>query len=186
MRCLRRYILGGLLSLGVVACGFDASAANTQARATTTTASSRPSVGGVETTAPDPSPTPALFATGCGEGLADLSGPLTGAWRGSDGGTYYLRQAGDCLWWFGTHLTELEEAGGQLGWANVAVGRIVGDEIYIEWSDVPLGTAQGRGTLVLRVSDHDDRIEKIDAPHDGGFGGSFWDRIKPGPSSSQP
>ena len=31
-------------------------------------------------------------------------GELTGAWAGSDGGVYYIRHVGDCVWWFGTEL----------------------------------------------------------------------------------
>ena len=131
------------------------------------------------------SASPALFATGCGEGLADLSGPLTGTWRADDGGVYYLRQAGDCLWWFGMSFDELDESGGQppWGWANVALGRIVDDVIYLEWGDV-VGNFPGRGTLTLEVSSDGDHIDKIDELRPGFFGGSSWERLTPQPSPS--
>lgn len=67
----------------------------------------------------------------------------------------------------------------------MAVGRIVEDDIYLEWSDV-LGEARSRGRLTLRLSDGGDRIEKVDESRSGYFGGSVWDRIRPQPSASQP
>ena len=186
MRRFMAYTFVGLISFVVVACGSDVSSAGSRRASRGTVTATEPINGVSESASEAPSPTPALFATGCGEGLIDLSGRLSGSWRGSDGGVYYLRQAGECLWWFGTHLTELEEAGGQPGWANVAVGRIVEDKIYVEWSDVPLGTTMGRGTLILRMSDGYDYIETIDQPQNGDFGASSWNRIRPSPSASQP
>jgi hypothetical protein len=32
---------------------------------------------------------------------------LTGAWSGDDGGVSYIRQVGECVWWFGTELVTL-------------------------------------------------------------------------------
>ena len=47
--------------------------------------------------------------------------------QGSEGGVYYIRQVGDCLWWFGTELRDIEPGlTGQLGFANVASGRVDG------------------------------------------------------------
>lgn len=179
--------LAGALLVVLAACGIDLSSAEAATRAPVAAPdTSGPSAGESPSTTQAAAATPDLFATGCGDGLIDLSGPLTGSWRANDGGVYYLRQAGGCLWWFGTHLTELKPAGGQPGWANVAVGHIVGDDIYLEWSDVPLGTTQGRGTLTLRVAEGGDRIVKIDQPVNGDFGGSFWDRITPHSSESEP
>ena len=187
MRRVLEYGLAGVLSVALAACGIDLSSAEVATRAPVAEPDrSGPSAGESSSRTQAAAATPDLFATGCGDGLIDLSGPLTGSWRANDGGVYYLRQAGGCLWWFGTHLTELEEAGGQPGWANVAVGHIVGDDIYLEWSDVPLGTSQGRGTLTLRVAEGGDRIVKIDQPVNGDFGGSFWDRIRPHSSESEP
>lgn len=175
--------VAGVLVLVVGACGSTASSAQPGRPTQAATPSISPATGVLVS---KPSASPAAFATGCGDGLPDLSGPLTGSWLGDDGGVYYLRQAGACLWWFGTNLTEVEEMGRQPGWANVAVGRIAEDLIYIEWSDVPLGDTLGRGTLTLRLSDTRDRIEKVDEAWAGMFGATSWERIKPKPSPSQP
>ena len=62
-------------------------------------------------------------ATGCSsDAIADDAGQLTGVWTADDGGRYYLRQMGDCIWWFRTELQEVGD-GDQSGFANVAVGR---------------------------------------------------------------
>ena len=175
-------IAGGVFA-AMVGCGSESATADTADRAPTGARSASPRT--VQSTGPTASPSPALFATGCGEGLVDLSGPLTGTWRGDDAGVYYLRQEGDCLWWFGTSFADLDEFGGKppWGWANVAVGRIVDDTIYLEWSDV-LGDFPGRGTLTLEVSSDGDHIDKIDELRPGFFGGSSWERVRPQPSPS--
>jgi hypothetical protein len=70
---------------------------------------------------------------------------LTGTWRGDDGGTYYIRQIGNDIFWFG-ELTPQNP-----GWANVAYGTISGNIINLKWADVPKSGARGSGTLSLSV-----------------------------------
>ena len=43
-----------------------------------------------------------LSAIACATDDPDDVGELTGAWAGNDDGVYYIRQVGDCVWWFGT------------------------------------------------------------------------------------
>lgn len=172
----------GFVLAAMVACASEAATTDTAHGASAAAANAS-----ATSTRLPASSSPALFATGCGEGLVNLSGPLTGTWRADDGGVYHLRQTGDCLWWFGTAYEDLDESGGRpsWGWANVAIGRIVDDVIYLEWSDV-LGEFPGRGTLTLRVSDGGDHIEKVDELRPGFFGGASWDRIRPEPSATAP
>ena len=182
---MRRVFAVGISGIALAAMGACGS------EAATTETARQPSTAAISASATSTGPTsaasPALFATGCGEGLVDLSGPLTGTWRGDDGAVYYLRQAGDCLWWFGTSYADLDESGGHppWGWANVAVGHVVDDTVYLEWADV-IGDFPGRGTLTLRVSDGRDHMDKIDELRPGFFGGSSWDRIEPKPSATPP
>ncbi len=58
----------------------------------------------------DASPTTAtdLTAIGCATDDPEDVGELTGAWDADDGGVYYIRQVGDCVWWFGTDLVDIE------------------------------------------------------------------------------
>jgi hypothetical protein len=85
---------------------------------------------------------------------------LTGVWDVDDGGLYYLRQLGDCVWWFGTSLREIGE-GNQDGFANVAVGTVVDDELRFDWADVPLGGILGVGSLTLTIDPSGDQLVKV-------------------------
>ena len=116
--------------------------------------------------------------TGCSsEQLADDSGELTGAWEADDGGTYYLRQMGDCVWWFGTELEEVWAGETeQPGFANVAVGHVSGNEVRLEWADIPLGDILGGGTLVLQIGDDGNQLTKSSETGTG-FGGVTWRRL---------
>ena len=66
--------------------------------------------------------------------LADLSG----VWKGSDGGTYYLRQDGNTLYMYG------ERADERPIWSNVFTGRVTRDTVSGHWMDVPKGRTRGR------------------------------------------
>jgi len=125
----------------------------------------------------------AASIVGCGEDREDV-GDLTGVWDVDDGGVYYLRHMGDCVWWFGTSLPEIGE-GNQAGFANVAVGRVVGDELSFEWADVPLGDILGGGTLTLRIDPSGDRLVKV-TESGSGFGGITWHRRGSSESSANP
>jgi hypothetical protein len=103
-------------------------------------------------------------------------------WDADDGGLYYLRQMGDCVWWFGTEL-RVVGAGNQVGFANVAAGRLTGDQLLLEWADVPLGDILGGGTLTLRIGG--DSLVKL-AETGTGFGGNSWTRHVGGGASPSP
>jgi hypothetical protein len=127
-----------------------------------------------------------LSVIGCaGDDPAD-EGELTGAWAGNDSGTYYIRQVGDCVWWFGTEVREVELGPiNQRGFANVASGRIVGTQLDLEWADVPLGDTVNGGGLTFTYDRERDELRL--AEQRGGdipFGGTVLTRIKPDATSS--
>jgi hypothetical protein len=146
-------------------------------------------------TGPLRSPSP---STGDGRAVTDLSaigcarddpadeGELTGAWAGNDTGTYYIRQVGDCVWWFGTEVRDIELGPtSQRGFANVASGRIVGSQVDLEWVDVPLGDTVNGGGLTFIYDE--ERGELMLADQRGGrqpFGGTVLTRIQPDATSS--
>jgi hypothetical protein len=117
-------------------------------------ASSPPSPGaGARTTAID------LSAIACATDDPSDVGDLTGAWRGDDSGVYYIRQVGDCVWWFGTEIVDIEPGlTGQRGFANVASGRVVGNRIDVEWADLPVGDILGGGGLTLLYFEENDQL----------------------------
>ncbi len=101
---------------------------------------------------------------------------LTGVWRSDDHGTYYLRQSGNHLSWYGEHSKN------NPAWSNVYWAEINGDRIHGRWVDVPKGHVMGRGTLRLQIR-HSGNV--LVAEHKtGGFGGSRWTRVgyNPGPA----
>jgi hypothetical protein len=127
-----------------------------------------------------------LSVIGCaGEDPAD-EGELTGAWAGNDSGVYYIRQVGDCVWWFGTEVRDIELGPtSQRGFANVASGRIVGTQVDLEWVDVPLGDMVNGGGLTFIYDD--ERGELTLAEQRGGrlpFGGTVLTRIQPDATAS--
>src|SRR5712692_3625097 len=117
---------------------------------------------------------------------------LTGYWRADDGGTYYLRQDGETLWWVGlssdpdTTLNGPNGLQGGLTFSNVFRGQRIGNTIEGMWSDVPRGETTNHGRLSLEITTADDgitaRLQKTD--FSGGFGGSLWSLEVPGWSST--
>lgn len=116
---------------------------------------------GVDATSPSPSSTAQagtsdidLSEIACATDDPTGSGELTGAWSGNDGGVYYIRQVGDCVWWFGTTLEDLTSGTlGQRGLSNVASGRIRGTQIEVEYVDLPAGETPGGGGGLTLVYD---------------------------------
>jgi hypothetical protein len=91
---------------------------------------------------------------------------LTGRWQGNDGGTYYIRQIGDRVWWFG------ENSRGA-SWSNVLHGSISANRIIGDWADVPKGDIRQSGTLTLQLT-ASDRLTVVSQT--GGFGGTEWQK----------
>ena len=127
-----------------------------------------------------------LSAIGCARDDPADEGELTGAWAGNDTGTYYIRHVGDCVWWFGTEVRDIELGPtSQRGFANVASGRIVGNQVDLEWVDVPLGDTVNGGGLTFIYDE--ERGELTLADQRGGrqpFGGTVLTRIQPDATSS--
>ena len=122
-----------------------------------------------------------LSAIACATEDPEGVGRLTGVWAGSEGGMYYVRQVGDCIWWFGTDVRDIEPGlTDQPGFANVASGRISGDRIDLEWADLPLGDTLGGGGLTLVYDAENDQLTKVEQRGDWlPFGATTFTRIEP-------
>ena len=92
---------------------------------------------------------------------------LTGRWSANDGGTYYLRQLGNELWWYG------QSGDGGQTWSNVYQGTIRGEQISGRWADVPHGRVQSSGVMDLVINNPN---QLTATTRTGGFGGSVWTR----------
>lgn len=88
---------------------------------------------------------------------------INGYYLADDGGTYYIRQLGTKVYWFG------EDENG--AFANVLAGTISGNKITARWWDVPKGKAQGAGEISLEIRGDGETLVKLSA---GGFGAKSW------------
>jgi hypothetical protein len=158
------------LALTLAGCGDDAPSPSSA----DDPATSAPSSNGVgNTTAAD------LSAIACGTDDPSGVGELTGAWDGSEGGVYYIRQIGECVWWFGTEIDEIVPGlTGQPGFANVASGRLEGTRLDVEFVDVPVGDVLGGGGLTFVYSAENDQLMLVEQRGDWiPFGATVLNRI---------
>jgi hypothetical protein len=92
---------------------------------------------------------------------------LTGIYKANDGGTYYVRQLGNTVFWLGMSSDD----GGT--WTNVFKGIITGNKINGNWADVPRGQVHSGGVMnLLILSPNSFKV----LSQTGGFGGSLWNR----------
>ncbi|HSO18283.1 MAG TPA: hypothetical protein VLT88_02425 [Desulfosarcina sp.] len=121
-----------------------------------------------------------LPAIVCLAGLlaATARADLTGRWSGNDGGTYYLRQQGSTLVWYG------EAAPNHPAWSNVFTGRIREGRIKGRWTDVPKGRRAGSGILELAVEENGTLLRAVDKSAD--FGATRWLRLPARTSTAGP
>lgn len=112
---------------------------------------------------------PALAATpqvpGHLAGARPAQADITAVFHCNDGGTYYVRQVGNQLWWYG------ESGDGGRSWSNVFNGTISGDTVQGNWADVPKGATRNSGYMTLRINGSNLFYATYQT---GGFGGSVW------------
>lgn len=89
---------------------------------------------------------------------------MDGTWKANDGGTYYVRQVGNQVWWFGESKKN--------GFANVFRGNRSGNTVTGMWADIKGGT--GAGTLTFVISGTNAVLGWKKQSATGGFGGSTW------------
>jgi hypothetical protein len=93
---------------------------------------------------------------------------MNGVWRANDGGTYYVRQVGNDVWWVGM------SADGGKTWTNVFKGVRNGATVTGTWADVPHGKTRSSGILNLHVDGTTGVLGWSRRDVSGGFGGSRW------------
>lgn len=94
---------------------------------------------------------------------------LNGIWKADDGGTYYVRQIGDDVWWLG-----MSGDNGR-SWTNVYKGKKIGNRVEGQWADVPRGHINGKGLLNFNIQTSGNYVKAFTKDQfTGGFGGSRW------------
>ena len=108
-------------------------------------------------------------------GVASAAVPdLSGVWSANDGGTYYVRQSQNVVWWLGWAPAGSNDFHKGIGFSNVFRGTISGSTIMGEWADVPRGQTLGSGSLTLTIVSPS---QLSLATATGGFGGSIWQKV---------
>jgi hypothetical protein len=93
-----------------------------------------------------------------------------GEYRADDGGTYYVRQIGNDVWWVG-----MSSDNGK-SWTNVFHGQIKGNRFAGGWLDVPKGGNASKNAGKLTVTfDTFQRFKKVDSPT--GPSASRWEWV---------
>jgi hypothetical protein len=105
-----------------------------------------------------------------------VSVAISGVWRGNDGGTYWIRQIGRCVWWAGASDNSDPRRVGR-AFTNVFRGVLTADGRTISgsWSDVPNGATRGSGRLTLAVTGVPIGLVKTNATGSP-FGAAAWTR----------
>ena len=104
---------------------------------------------------------------------------LTGIWQANDGGTYYLIQIGNELWWNGMSGGNDGRSfnnvfHGELKWIGGKEGIVISGE----WLDVPRGRGGASGTLDLRVGGHPPNTLQKLTQSGSGFGDTTWQKVR--------
>ncbi|MBZ9714873.1 MULTISPECIES: hypothetical protein [Deinococcus] len=111
-----------------------------------------------------------LCAAVLGTAHASCAAPkdMNGVWRANDGGTYYVRQLGNQVWWVG-----MSSDSGK-SWTNVFHGTRTGNTVKGTWADVPRGQISSGGSMTLTLSGVNSVLGFKRTAATGNFGGSTW------------
>ena len=82
---------------------------------------------------------------------------LTGTWKANDGGTYYIRNIGNDVWWLGISSNDDGKT-----FSNVLKGQIHlnNKTIAADWTDIPRGNNGYYGKLTLAI-DSNTMLHKV-------------------------
>jgi hypothetical protein len=104
---------------------------------------------------------------------------LTGIWKANDGGTYYIRNIDNDVWWLGISSNDDGKT-----FSNVLKGQIHlnNKTITADWSDIPKGANGYYGKLTIAI-DSNSSLHKVketnynkSGNHSCCFGASKWQR----------
>ena len=104
---------------------------------------------------------------------------LTGTWKGDDGGTYYIRNLGNYVWWLGISGNDDGRT-----FSNILKGYVHENNktITTDWIDIPRGDNKYYGTLTLSIDSNMllHKINETSYDKDGSssycFGALKWQR----------
>ena len=168
-----------LFTLGLAVAGCGADAASQSAGVGSTPSATSPSA--------DASAAPIndLAAIACATDDPEDVGALTGAWAGDDGGIYYIRQVGDCVWWFATDLADIELGNTRHpGWSRtLPPGAWTVPKSSWNGPTFPSAECLGGGGLTVKIDEGGDSMRITEQRGNDGFGGRYLVRTNGNPDA---
>jgi hypothetical protein len=102
----------------------------------------------------------------------DPGADLSGVWHCSDVGTYYVRQAGNDIWWLGISRNDGAD------FTNVFHGTLQGDKVQGVAVDVPLSPGAALNSAALTIDCGGQAARTLAMTSDGpAWAGYRWDKI---------
>ncbi|MDX1828642.1 MAG: hypothetical protein R3342_03755 [Lutibacter sp.] len=96
--------------------------------------------------------------------------PKKGFWKSTGGNLFWINIVENKVFWLGmnhkTPESELAE-----NWCHVGNGKIEGNQIILEWADVPIGNDNLNGKIVIEIINE---VQMKVVEDSGNFGMSIW------------
>uniref|UniRef100_UPI003216F1F6 hypothetical protein n=1 Tax=uncultured Draconibacterium sp. TaxID=1573823 RepID=UPI003216F1F6 len=93
-----------------------------------------------------------------------------GFWKSADKNPFWITVIGDQVYWLGMNKQSGEKKLGE-NWCHVGVGKIYGNRIILNWSDIPVGEDHLNGRITVEILSE----TKMKVTEDSGnFGKSEW------------
>lgn len=94
----------------------------------------------------------------------------SGFWRSAGQNPFWITAIDDQIFWMGMNNKSHENNLGE-HWCHVGHGEISGNQIILNWSDIPVGKDQQNGTITIEIIDKTHMKVVNDS---GAFGKSEW------------
>ncbi|WP_408037090.1 hypothetical protein [Tenacibaculum aestuarii] len=96
--------------------------------------------------------------------------PKKGAWKSTGGNLFWINIVNENVFWLGmnnkTPETELAE-----NWCHVGNGKIKDNLITLEWADIPIGSDNLNGRIIIEIISE---VQMKVIEDSGNFGMSVW------------
>ena len=100
----------------------------------------------------------------------------SGFWRSAGYNPFWINVVGGNVFWLGMNQQKDGIKSGE-EWCHVGFGKIQGNKIKLDWSDIPIGKDQLHGKIIIEIID-EIHIKVIE--DSGNFGKSEWKWVEEG------
>ncbi len=96
--------------------------------------------------------------------------PKKGFWKSTGGNFFWINIVENKVFWLGMNHKTLESELAE-NWCHVGNGKIEGNQIILEWADVPIGNDNLNGKIVIEIINE---VQMKVVEDSGNFGMSIW------------